>query len=453
MRYKVKLEPNEGTELYYNDQYMSFTLPNEIIDLSTLNFMYEGTGDVWKHITVGGSDYRSILRFLPKLSSGVIDEITISRDNVIIQNIKNYNYIDCLLHDLTKDDDDEPQRLYTDTIRKRDIRYSSVGAVTAVNDPIVASVIRPISLSGQWWETDIGNIVAYKNSYDTYFVSRWLGFLNMRYLDARNHKYTIQIKLAQREIMYNGLYYTTTFTTDVTFSDATARYRLRNPYFIFDVLSEPPAEGFDNMFMHYDSVLGFDDYNSKKTCISIETNEPVIYALGTFTKPQSRSTIGHLQMAHLNLDATTIHGQRLTDNIDSFTKITNAQPLDKTFTVKKAIIEGELSILNNSAFFDRCGTAVLSAFFKLNSFKLCPDMNIVDIYNQTKKYLRTDMKRITSISQFKNNFFAHIVGIDDMSEDYKKIEWNVKHDMVALTDTKVAGGAPLLMICTLRTLP
>ena len=452
MRYKVKVEPNEGTELYYNDQYMSFTLPNEIIDLSTLNFMYDATGDVWKHITVGASDYRSILRFLPKLSSGVIDEITISRDNKIIQNIKNYNYIDCLLNDLTKDDDDEPQRLYTDTIRKRDIRYVA-GVIDGVNQPIIASVTRPQALTTQWWEYDMGT-TSQKTNYDTYFVSKWLGFLNMRYLDARKNNYTIQIKLAQREIMYNGLYYTDAgITTNVTFDNSTARYRVRNPYFIFDVLSEPPTEGFDNMFMHYDSILGYDDYNSKKTCISIETKEPVIYALGTFTKPQSRSTIGHLQMAHVHYDNTTIYGDRITNNVDSFAKITNVQPLDKTYTVKKAIIEGELSILNNSSFFDRCGTAVSSAFFKLNSFKLCPDMNIVDIYNQTKKYLKTDMKRITSVSQFKNNFFAHIIGIDDMSEDYKKIEWNVRHDILSLSTGGIAGGAPMLMICTLRAFP
>ena len=452
MRYKVKREPNEGTELYYNDQYMSFTLPNEIIDLSTLNFMYEASANVWKHITVGASDYRSILRFLPKLSSGVIDEITISRDNQIIQNIKNYNYIDCMLNDLIKDDDDEPHRLYTDTIRKRDIKYN-VGVIDGVNQPIIASVSRPQALTTEWYEYNL-NTTSETTNYDTYFVSKWLGFLNMRYLDARNHNYTIKFKLAQREIMYNGLYYSDTgFTTNATFDNSTAKYRLRNPYLIFDVLSEEPAEGFDKTYINYDSVLGFDDYNTKKTTISIETNEPVIYTLGTFTKPMSRSTIGHLQMAHVHFDNTLIFGDRVTNNIDAFTKINNNQPLDKTYTVKKAMIEGELAILNNSTFFDRCGTAVQSAFFKLNSFKLCPDMNIVDIYNQTKKYLKTDMKRITSISQFKNNFFAHIVGIDDMSEDYKKIEWNVRHDPVAISTNGIAGGAPFLMICTLRTLP
>lgn len=447
MRYKIRLDPNDNNREYTANQYMSFTFPREIIDLTSLSLFYDGMANIHRHITVG-ADTRSILRFFPKLSSGIIEELTILRDNQVIQYIQSYNYIDCLLNDLTTNDDSEVQRLKTDTIRKREIYYEG-GNQTLINDPIIASVQRPGTLTTEWYDF-IQNNVRVTNA-DTFFVSKFIGFLNMKYLDARNHDYTIRIKLAPTNILYNGIWFTGTagITVNTTFSEA--KYKVMNPYFMFDVMSELPSDGGESQtFMNYDVQYGNNDVNAKKVNLVAYTNDPLLYVMGTFINPW-RSLVTNLQLAHFN-DDTVQFGNRILATYTGFNQINEVYPLNDTYTAKQAMDTAELMILNNSVYFDRFGTAIQSASFKLNTYSLTPEMTIVDIFNQTKKYLKTDLKRITALCQFENNFFAHVAGIEDMSEDFKRIEWNVSHKLSYIGNASTTGGIPMLILCTVKKL-
>ena len=70
-------------------------------------------------------------------------------------------------------------------------------------------------------------------------------------------------------------------------------------------------------------------------------------------------------------------------------------------------------------------------------------------YSKTKNCFNTDSRKVPSILSFEADFFANAVRIDDDSNEYKQIEWEVEVDEQK-TNTK--GGYPMLFCCYMNKL-
>ena len=72
---------------------LRFKLPNTVIDLKTLNFIFEFTTSA-----VGlNTQYQN--RYFPRLSSSLLGSVAVYINGVLVDNVQNYNQLFCLLYD------------------------------------------------------------------------------------------------------------------------------------------------------------------------------------------------------------------------------------------------------------------------------------------------------------------------------------------------------------------
>jgi hypothetical protein len=378
--------------------------------------------------------YRTIRRFLPRLSSCIIDELIVKLDNKVVQHLREYNTLAAILNDIQKEYDDIDSTS-SDSVQNLFLNASS-GFVA--NNSKIQSVAR----------NNMNTVTKYFNtSAKTYFIDKFLGFLGEgnRYFDATDKDIQIMIKLAPPNILYKGIsgfpvYLTQTDAADNALAFA-PDYELLSISASIDVLDDIPQMS-DFVYKDYVYHEGMYLADNKRYTTRVSLEKPVEWVLGTFKRPDYKED-QELQLMHCN-PLVSKFGAMIKDSL-TLDDINTQTPNTLTFSYEISKIQKDPYILNSSVYFSHQGDAVKYCRYRYNNTDLTPQLDVISCYRETKKCFNTDFKRVQSIFQFESDFFANAVRVDDTSSTYKTIEWEVDIDSLKSNNK---GGYPMLFVCT-----
>lgn len=373
--------------------------------------------------------YRTIRRFLPRLSSSIISDLIIKINNQEeIQNTREYNMLFAILNDLTKEYDDIDSTS-PDTVQEH--LYTASGSISNISK--IQAVSRDAANTDKYFPS---NKVSY-------FIDKWAGFLNEgnRYFDAREKDVKIIFRLAPANILYRGINSIDTPGADIVVNNI---IEYQPDYVISDIRAS--VDLLDDMpdmpqfiYNDYQYVQGNYLPNNKVSTTSFETNKPVNWVLGTFSHPdrlKDQELI--LQHCHNN---TTRYGSQVKNSL-TLAEINSKSQNSTLYSYELAKTHKEAYLLNSSGYFLRSGDGILSTKYKLNNYELCPDTDIISCYSESKKLFNTPYKKVQNMYSFESEFFCNAIAIDDNSEDsYKRIDWEVHVDP---SKTNRLGGYPML---------
>lgn len=376
MRFIKRVQPSNMKPEFLNDDIIEIDLPNQIIDLSTLNIYYEANADPVQKYSNG----KYLKRFVPRLSQSIIQELTVFVDNRVVQEIKEFNYLFNILHDGMNEFDE------IDGDKHDSFNYYEISKENRVQK------VRDID----------GSVLhTYK-----YFIDKFLGFLNdVKVLDCRNKNIKIRIKLAPKWITYRGIEGGDLVETQLHFDDY--KYRIKNVSANIDIISpdEYVAVEKDVSFEDFRYVKGLLE-TDKNTQLSLQHKGNINYILSTFMDAD-RETDSGLQFTGANEDEQKFGTKDYFVSVDS----------NKTKTSEY--------MLNNSLYFKRNGLNIKNCIYRLNGQDITPLMSMTEMYNVAKKFFG-GMKRVKSITSFQNDFFCFPINIGKVPDDMiSEIEFSV----------------------------
>jgi hypothetical protein len=386
--------------------------------------------------------YRTIRRFLPRLSSCVISDLIVKIDNQIIQNTQEYNMLAAILNDIVKEYDDVDSTV-ADSVQEHSFKSNGfIGNISRLQ-----AIVRP--------QTFLDKYIS--GNKRTYFIDKWLGFLNEgnRFFDARDKNIEISIKLAPPNILYRGIYTaeeTTgtgiTFTTDAEFDPD---YVLSEIKATVDVLDDvdAPYLGLSSAFVYndYKYTLGPMLSSSKKYMTYVEADKPVNWVLGTFSHPE-RMTDTELQLMHCSSKIDKF-GAMVKDTL-TLANINAKVPNSLLYSYEVSKFQKDCYLLNSSAYFIRSGDGILYTKYRMNNYEITPPLDVVACFNETKKTFQSQYKKVSHIYSFESEFFANAVLVDDNTETFKRLEWEIEIDTNKYNNI---GGYPMLFCCIRNKLP
>jgi hypothetical protein len=205
----MRLYSDKTGDAKANDS-IRFKLPNTVVDLKTLNFNFTFTA---VPLGIGTTNVQN--RYFPRLSSSIINSLSVYINGVLIENIQNYNQLFCLLYDAQS------------TSTTSSIRYQEN------NDP---SFVSSVADSGAITNTIQGKSdTATIDTSKKFTVRSWLGFLgscNTAIIDiSKIGEVVLEFNLAQNNILWKGNVPTGTVVSTNTGYSATPDYSIKD-YFI-----------------------------------------------------------------------------------------------------------------------------------------------------------------------------------------------------------------------------
>ena len=398
-----------------------------------LAFTARGTGTAHT-LEYATGDFKTINRFFPRLSSSIIQEMTVKIKNdttqdTVTQYIQEYNMLYAILNDIYKEYDDIDSTSQ-DTVQEHYIDNSgyiaNVSKLQAV--PRAQTYVEKYSDANK----------------RKFYIDNFLGFLGQgnRYIDATNMDIQVTIKLAPPNILYRGIQSVPGVANLVTYEPD---YRLSDVYATVDVCDEIPMAS-EFVYKDYQYIQGTYLPDNKRVLTSFQSHKPIEWVLGTFAN-QDRFVDSELQLMHANTDEAKF-GLLMRPNID-ITNLNDKVPNELLYSYEVAKFQKDPYLLNSSIYFDRQGKGIRWCRYRNNSYDLTPMQDIIACYNETKKCFSSDYKKVCSVYSFEENFFANAVRLDDTSSELKNIEWEVEINPSA---TNTSGGTPMLFCCFMNKL-
>jgi hypothetical protein len=428
-RYIVRVMTNNTLRFYNSSTASTFsTTPAALITLGNT-----ATGN--HTLELLSIEYKSNARHFPRLSSCVLSDVIVSVGNKQIQHIAEYNTLQAILNDIQKENDNVDGT-----------NIDTTQLVSLSGTPYLAKTSKLLPQSRG--ASSVGKYL--DENKRSYFVPNFLGFLgeSSRYFDATDKDVKITFKLAPANILYKGLpsddyisYKQTVSQTDLTTYEYPPDYELYDIKATVDVLDEIPAI---DTFVFRDYLLQQGSYlaNNKKCNVSLSLEKPVEYVLSTFKQPDYLTSDTELQLMHCNTD-TLKFGEKIKTTL-TIGDINSLIPKANAYSYEMSKLLQDPYVLNSSYWFSHQGDGILYTKYKWNGFDLTPQMDMVMCYNETRKCFNTDFKKVPSIQSFEADFFANAIRIDDNTNEYKQIDWEVEIDS-SKSNTK--GGQPMLFCC------
>ena len=380
--------------------------------------------------------YRSIPRQFPRLSSCVLSDVQVSVGGKSVQHLTEYNTLRAILNDIQKETDDIDG---TSTDSTQNVSLNA-------NSYIVSSTkVLPQPRAN-------GTVLTkyFDDNKRQFFVNNFLGFLgeSSRFFDATDQEVTISFRLAPPNILYKGLpsddyvsYTQTVSVADTTPYGFVTDYELYDIKATVDVLDDIPVI---DTFVFRDYALEQGSYlqSNKKCTVSLSIDKPVDWVLGTFKQVDYLTSDTNLQLMHCNTN-TTKFGSKIKTTL-TIDDVNALAPKDLGFSYELSKLQKDPYVLNSSYWFSHQGDGIRFTQYKLNNYDLTPQMDMTMCYNETKRCFNTDFKRVPSILSFEADFFANAVRIDDNTNEYKQLEWQVEIDS---SKSNSKGGVPMLFCC------
>jgi hypothetical protein len=384
-----------------------------------------GAGDNHSFSRTSATTYKTIKRFFPRLSQSVIQELTIKKDNVIIQHIDQFNMLYSILNDVYKEFDDIDSSAQ-DTVQNHYLDASGV----IKNFSKIQAPPRVYTFLAKYDDNDRVR----------FHINKFLGFLSEgnRYYDATNTDIQVTIKLAPASILYRGINSEENYVTSVEFAPD---YILTDISASIDVVDDAPMQE-NFVFKDYRYTEGVYNPLDKKCLCTLQIDKPLEYIFGTFSNP-NRLVDNELLLAHCNTDEARF-GYLLRTELN-INDINNKIPDELLYSYEIAKFQKESYVKNNSVYFDTQGRGIRSCRYLLNNYELCPRLDMLACFNETRKCFGSDYKRVPNLYAFEENFFLNAIRLDDTSNEIKKLDWEVEVD--PSKGNRAVGGTPMLFCC------
>lgn len=382
-----------------------------------------------------GTSETFLKRFMPRLSSSIIDTLTIKRNGTVVQEIKDYNIIFNILNDGLKEEDD------LDGDKIDTLNYTKIGKD---NKPIkvcdFANTTAPEAISP----------LTYR-----YFISNFLGLIgegSSSLIDAGKNEIMISIKLAPKYITYRGIdIHDIDHTVIRNIADRSHeidyQYKISNVFGNIDVLPQATNVPTVINFKHYNTVKATHTI-TKDTQLNYKHKGKLDYILSTFVVGGNHDT--GLQLQQCNKDAS-IFGVPFKKNYGDLrafvrTPVTSQHVSSKM--IKDLTTENNL---DNSLYFARQAINVRSSQYTLNGQALTPRMDMSQMYAQAKEFFNNKMDRVRSLSSFESEFFVFPAVISQDDDNYvSEIEWKCfegNNREYALSYENKGKVYPIMFLC------
>jgi hypothetical protein len=175
----------DKTDTLNPNDLLRFKLPNTVIDMKTLNFIFEFT------TTAVGTNTQTQARYFPRLSSSIFGSVAVYINGVLVDNVQNYNQLFCLLYDAQS------------AATTSSIRYQEA------NDPSFKSII---GSTGDITNTIAGNSSSATDDTDIarqFSVRSWIGFLgslNTSIIDvSKIGEVVLEFTMSPASIIWKGI--------------------------------------------------------------------------------------------------------------------------------------------------------------------------------------------------------------------------------------------------------
>lgn len=383
----VKLNGDRDTNITAGSTVRVRLPPNCLVDLRTFTAFFEGTATA----TTGKAHF-------PRLSSSLIEQLSVYANNSLVETIQNYNVLYNTLYDISAGNDQSSKRCLEniDPSATYNITNATTGATDIVNNTLVAS------------------------AHDTnkpFMINNWLGFLGSASTPvistADLSSVDIEIRFAPASVLwaggagtgYAGANYTINklrFTiAKIVFSDPTY-YQLKASKLLSDGL-----------------VIGYESYIS---------NRGSQVAKGT-----SLSYSVNVNASSLNQVIATC----LTDAFDTPAPLllagagqdTGGTPFNQAVAANIAdanslATRGDL--FNQSKYFRRDGMGLVGSSFEINNVQMNPYLlPPEEVFNETliaMGNLNIDMSSgihpgIQSVAHYLKYYFTHILSLENITND------------------------------------
>lgn len=184
IKYIKRIDTTNKTNTYIDGQTLEFVLPKNKQDLSSFKIFFDVEIDpVYEY-----DDGSYLKRFMPRLTSSIIDTMTLTKDAEEFQTIKDYNVIFNIINDATNEIDN------IDSNRPDTLNYC------LIDDNNNAKILCDFNNSKI---PEVKPPLKYRC-----FITSFLGFLgehSSSILDCSKHEYKIAITLAPKYITYRGI--------------------------------------------------------------------------------------------------------------------------------------------------------------------------------------------------------------------------------------------------------
>lgn len=420
IKYIKTIDPVNKKEVWLDGDTIDFDLPKNKVDLSSFKIFFDAYID-----PIANYDNNTYLkRFLPRLAQSVIDEIIITNNGNVIQNIKEFGLLYNILNDAIKEEDD----IYCDKPDTLNATFINADNSSSVSVDVYDS-----------WVANVRNPLKYR-----FFIKDFIGLINestKSIIDCSKNNIKISIVLAPREITYRGVKIIPSNVNENFSLDY--HYRLSNVSAIIDVVPDSTPSGGRFSFKDYKHIAG-DVLINKTSSIKYKHKGNLSYVFGTFTDSQRKTDTG-LQLQFCNSVQATF-GLTFVSDYAAFGNLRTFS--GTTLNVKNILDRMPPNALNNSIYFKRNGLNIKSSQFVLNGQNMTPQLDISQIYLTAKEFFNNQMNRVKSLVQFQNDFFVFPIQIHITDDEFiSEIEWNVES---GLNDPN--GGTPHLFICSEKTI-
>jgi hypothetical protein len=368
----VRLTPDNDTSIKASSTIRVKLPPNCLVDLRTFTMFFEGTA------TATGKVH------FPRLSSSVIEQLSVYVNGTMIENIPNYNVLYNTIYDLQCGNDQSTKR-HLENI-----------------DPSVDYCV----------DLQTSNLTLYANPSDTnkkMVVNNWLGFIGSASTPVISTSDTntveVEIRFAPASILWQAG--TTGAVTNADYTINKLRFTISKIVF-----NDPTYYQLKASKLLSDGLLiGYNTYISNRGSTVAKRT-----AL-TYNVSVNASSLDQVIATMLTNNYDTIGGLLLTGNPhdtagEIFVKAL-ATPTDGNVE----------TFFNNSKYFMRDGRGFISSQFEINNTAMNPyPLPIEEVYNETliaMGNLNIDVASgvhpgLLSVEHFKSHYFTHILSLENI---------------------------------------
>jgi len=332
---------------------LRFKLPNTIIDMKTLNFIFE-----FNTTAVGSKTSVYQNRYFPRLSSSILGSVAVYINGVLVDNIQNYNQLFCLLYDA--------QSASTTS----SIRYQEA------NDPSFKS---SVSNTGTITNTIQGASTGSTDDSDSarqFSIRSWLGFLgslNTSIIDvSKIGEVVLEFSMSPASIIWKGA--TPAGGTPDT-ALATQNYTVKNYYMTVNRISfgdDLYSSYIDNLIATGRYKLTYLTYLNARGSAVVKTTNPTL---------------------QLSVNANTMTKIIATAIPSNYTTESTLQNTSNTLTFNEQLTKPNTypDLFNNSIFFKKDFCGLDTSQIIVNGVPQTPfPLKIEQIYSENLNILGSD---------------------------------------------------------------
>ena len=383
----VKITPDSSVAVPAGDTIRVKLPSNSLIDLRTLSMFFTGTTTSTAPTTC----------HFPRLSSSIIDQLSVYVNGTMVENIQNYNVLYNTLFDLDGGGIDQISKRFLENIDPS-VAYKIDTVGTGAS-----SIIRNVTLATP------------NDAAKPLMINNWLGFISSAstpVIDTNDlGDVILEIRLAPANILWSG------GATDCT----TANYSINDIRFTISriVFNSPDYYNMKAAKLLGDGlVIGYQTYVTNRGS-QVPKATSLSYTINVNTSSLDQVIATVLDANALTVSALQLAGAGVDASVVNFNTV-------YVTPVNDAVTEATIGdLFNNSVFFKRNAVGLTGSSFEINNVLMNPSpLKMEEVYNETLislGNLNIDMASgiapgCLSLMHFQKYYFAHILSLENIAQ-------------------------------------